>query len=184
MASSTHNTRRRLAGLMRALRRDRSGATAIEFSLLALPFALLSFAILETTVTFAAQQVLTNAADEISREIRTGQLTLKNTTKLQFQDKICSEIKIMVGSTCSGLVWDLEAYTAFKDVPKKIPLSPDGDVDATGFGYDPGEENSIVQLRIFYKWPVLIDVMQSSMANLPDGKTLLYASVTWQNEPF
>jgi len=31
---------------------------------------------------------------------------------------------------------------------------------------------------------VLIDVMQSSMANLPDGTTLLYASVTWQNEPF
>jgi len=184
MVSRTHNTRRRLPGLIRALRRDRSGATAIEFSLLALPFALLSFAILETTVTFAAQQVLTNAADEISREIRTGQLTLTNTTQSQFQTKICDEIKIMVGSTCSGLVWDLEAYDAFTDVPKTIPLTPGGDIDNSGFGYDPGNESSIVQLRIFYKWPVLIDKMQASMANLPSGETLLYASVTWQNEPF
>lgn len=184
MVSRTHNTRRRLHGLIRTLRRDRSGATAIEFSLLALPFALLSFAILETTVTFAAQQVLTNAADQISREIRTGQLTLTNTTKAQFRTKVCDEIKIMVGDACSGLVWDLEAYDDFSDVPKTIPLTPGGDIDNTGFGYDPGDESSIVQLRIFYKWPVLIDKMQASMANLPSGETLLYASVTWQNEPF
>ena len=26
--------------------------------------------------------------------------------------------------------------------------------------------------------------MRKSMANLPDGKTLHFASVTWQNEPY
>lgn len=184
MASGTHITRWRFAGLIRALRRNRSGATAIEFSLLALPFALLSFAILETTVSFAAQQVLSNAVDTISRDIRTGQLTLANTTKEEFRDKICSEISVIVGSACSGLVWDLQAYDTFADVPKTIPRTPDNDIDETGFGYDPGSEKSIVQLRLFYKWPVLTDIMQSTMANLPDGETLLYASVTWQNEPF
>lgn len=184
MASGVKNTRRRWAGLFRALRRDRRGATAIEVSLLVLPFAMLSFAILETTVSFAAQQVLSNAVDQISREVRTGQLTLANTTKQEFRDKICGEISIMVGTTCSGLVWDLKSYNTFADVPKTIPRSPDGDIDATGFTYDPGSESSIVSLRLFYKWPVLIDLMKSSMSNLPDDKTLLYASVTWQNEPF
>ena len=184
MASGVKNTRRRWAGPFRALRRDRRGATAIEFSLLALPFALLAFAILETTISFAAQQVLTNAVDRIARDIRTGQLTLANTTEQQFRDKICGEISVIVGSSCSGLVWDLKSYPTFADVPKSIPRSPDGDIDATGFDYDPGIDSSIVSLRLFYKWPVLTDVMRSSMSNLPDGKTLLYASVTWQNEPF
>ena len=184
MASGDKNTRRRLAGSIRALRRDRRGATAIEFALLALPFALLSFAILETTVSFAAQQVLSNAVDQISRQIRTGQITLTNTTEQEFRTKICDEISIIVGNSCSGLVWDLQAYSTFSDVPKTIPKSPDGDIDATGFGYEPGDESAIVSLRLFYKWPVLTDVMQSSMSNLPDGKTLLFASVTWQNEPF
>lgn len=184
MASRALNTFRRLADTVRSLRRDQSGATAIEFALLALPFAFLSFAILETTVSFTAQQVVSNAVDKISREVRTGQLTLANTTKNQFGQKICDEISVLAGSSCSGLVWDLQSYSSFADVPKEIPHDGNGDIDSTGFKYDPGVENSIVSLRVFYKWPVLIDVMQSSMSNLPDGKTLLYASVTWQNEPF
>lgn len=184
MAFGVKNTLRRWAGPFHAMRRDRSGATAIEFSLLALPFALLSFAILETTVSFAAQQVLSNAVDKISRDVRTGQITLINTTEQEFRDMICGDISIIVGSACSGLVWDLKPYDKFSDVPKTIPRSPDGDIDATGFDYDPGGASSIVSLRLFYKWPVLTDVMQSTMSNLPDGKTLLYASVTWQNEPY
>jgi len=39
-------------------------------------------------------------------------------------------------------------------------------------------------LRVFYKWPVMTDFMASSMANIEGGKTLHFASVTWQNEPF
>lgn len=184
MVSGVQNTRRRRAGPFRAFRRDKRGATAIEFTLLALPFAMLSFAILETTVSFTAQQVVSNAVDQISREVRTGQLTLTNTTQQQFRDKICGEISVIVGSSCSGLVWDLQSYSKFSDVPKSIPLTSNGDIDSSGFKYDPGSESSIVSLRIFYKWPVLIDLMQASTANLPNNKTLLYASVTWQNEPF
>jgi Flp pilus assembly protein TadG len=134
------------------------------------PFVLLSFAILETTVSFTAQQVLSNAADQISREIRTGQLTLSNTTKQEFRDKICSEISVIVGSACSGLLWDLNTYPTFADVPKKIPRSPDGDIDSTNFGYEPGDESAIVSLRIFYRWPALTDVMQPTMANLPERR--------------
>ena len=39
-------------------------------------------------------------------------------------------------------------------------------------------------LRVFYRWPVMTDFMSKSMSNLKGGKTLHFASVTWQNEPF
>ena len=39
-------------------------------------------------------------------------------------------------------------------------------------------------LRVFYKWPVMTDFMRKVMSNLKDGKTLHFATVTWQNEPF
>lgn len=39
-------------------------------------------------------------------------------------------------------------------------------------------------LRVFYKWPVITDFLAKSMANLNGGRTLHFASVTWQNEPF
>ena len=39
-------------------------------------------------------------------------------------------------------------------------------------------------LRVFYRWPVITDFMSKAMSNLKGGKTLHFATVTWQNEPF
>jgi Flp pilus assembly protein TadG len=184
MAKRAHKAGRSILGKLRGLRRDRRGATAIEFGMLALPFALLSFAILETTVSFTAQQVISNATDTLARQIRTGQLTIDNTTAAEFRDKICDEISLIVGTGCPQLEYDLQHYTKFSDVPKTIPLGVDGDIDATGFKYDPGSDGTINNLRIFYRWPVMTNVMEPSMANLPNGKRLLFSTATWQNEPF
>jgi Flp pilus assembly protein TadG len=174
----------RVSGMMAGLRRDKRGATAIEFAFLAIPFAMLAFAILETTISFTAQQVLNNAADKIGRQFRTGQLTLTNTTKSEFRDLVCGEISIIVGSGCPELVYDFQNYTDFEDVPTEIKLNPSGDIDETGFGYNPGDKGTINAVRLFYRWPVMTDLMKSSMSSLPNNKTLLYATVTWQNEEF
>jgi hypothetical protein len=52
------------------------------------------------------------------------------------------------------------------------------------FKVDLGASMTKNMLRVFYKWPVMIDFMAKSMANLNDGNTLHFASITWQNEPF
>ena len=48
----------------------------------------------------------------------------------------------------------------------------------------PGKALTKNMLRVFYKWPVITDFMRKSMSNLKGSKTLHFASVTWQNEPF
>ena len=66
-----------LATLGRCFRRfshDREGSTAIEFTMLAIPFSMLVFAILESCISFAAQEVMANATDDVARQLRTGQL--------------------------------------------------------------------------------------------------------------
>lgn len=145
---------------------------------------MLAFAILESTISFTAQQVLNNAADKIGRQFRTGQLTATTIDESTFRGLVCGEISIIVGGGCTGLVYDFQSYTDFADVPKAIPLKPDGDIDTTGFGYNPGATGTINSIRLFYRWPVMTDLMKSSMSNLPDNKTLLFATVTWQNEAF
>ena len=58
----------KLVGWRRALLRrfvtqpPAKGSTAIEFTLLAIPFSMLVFAVLEGSISFAAQQVMANAA--------------------------------------------------------------------------------------------------------------------------
>jgi Flp pilus assembly protein TadG len=54
------------------LRRDRSGSAAVEFAMIAAPFFLLLFAMIEVAAVFFTGTVLENAVLETARQIRTG----------------------------------------------------------------------------------------------------------------
>lgn len=165
--------------------RDRDGAVAIEFIALALPFSLLLFAILESCISFAGQQMLTNATDNVARQLRTGQIKAADLNEGKLKTAICSQLEVIVAAGCPGLEVDLRQYATFADAAKeRIKFTADGDIDTTGFAVDPGLSLSKNMLRVFYRWPVITDYMRKSMAGLKDGKTLHFATVTWQNEPF
>jgi Flp pilus assembly protein TadG len=165
--------------------RNRKGSTAIEFTALAIPFSLLVFAILESSISFAAQQVMANAADDVARQFRTGQIKANDLDQNQLRDLICQRMEIIVTSGCPGLEVDLREYDTFEQAAQvRVTFDANGDIDTQGFGYTPGSSMSRNMLRVYYRWPVITDFMRKSMANLPDGKTLHFASVTWQNEPF
>ena len=59
--------------LFRAFRRNNRGSAAVEFSLIAVPFFALFFAIVETGIVFFASQVLETATQDSARMIMTGQ---------------------------------------------------------------------------------------------------------------
>lgn len=164
--------------------RDENGATAIEFSILAIPFVMIVFAVLETSLSFTAQEVLSNSVDKVARQIRTGQIDATTTTSTQFRQLICDDIKLLVDDTCPELEFDLKSYASFAAVPKTIPMSSPTTLNTSGFTYSPGGSETINHLRVFYRWPVITDIMKQHLAGLDDGKTLLFSSATWQNEPF
>ncbi|MGD9913979.1 MAG: TadE/TadG family type IV pilus assembly protein [Rhizobiaceae bacterium] len=167
------------------LRRDRSGATAIEFTALAIPFSLLVFAILESCLSFAGQEVMANATDDIARQLRTGQIKAADINEVKLKKMICDRLEIMVATGCPGLSVDLKSYPTFAAAAAvRIKLTADRDIDTTGFSVAPGLSQSKNMLRVFYRWPVITDFMRKSMSNLKGGKTLHFATATWQNEPF
>lgn len=165
--------------------RDREGVAAIEFAALAIPFFLLLFAILETSISFAAQQMMTNATYDIARQFRTGELKPSDMKEDTLHDLLCERMDLLVSAGCPELEVDLRAYDTFEEAAKvRIKYTPGGDIDTTDFRVEPGYSTSKNMLRVFYRWPVMIDMMRKSMSNLPDNKTLLFATATWQNEPF
>lgn len=172
--------------LRRRFRRDERGNVAIEFGALAIPFAMLVFAILESSISFAAQQLMANATDEVARQIRTGNLTAAQLEddKTLLRTMICDRLEIVVSTGCPGLEIDLKKYDTFEAAAaQRIPFK-NNDIDPSGFEIQPGEAMTKNQLRVFYRWPVMTDFLRKSMSNLKDGKTLHFATVTWQNEPF
>lgn len=167
--------------------RNRKGSVAIEFAALALPFSLLLFAILESCISFAGQEMLALSADNVARQLRTGQIRAADVKADPdiIRDKICEQIEIIVADGCLGLEVDLRQFDTFEEAAKiRTKFTADGDIDTTGFKVDPGLSMSKNMLRVFYRWPVMTDFMRKSMSNLKDGKTLHFATVTWQNEPF
>ena len=171
-------------GLIRRFSRERKGSVAIEFSILAMPFIALIFAILESCVSFATQQLIANSADRVSRDVRTGRLKVADLSGTKLHKLICDNILLMAPANCPDLIVDLNNYSTFALVPKKVPLKADGDINQTGFTVNPGGPSTINHLRVYYRWPVMTDFMRSRMSNMPGGKTLLMSSATWRNEPF
>lgn len=177
--------KRRRSFLSRFLR-NRSGSTAIEFTLLSIPFAVLVFAILETCISFAGQQIMSNITDDVARQIRTGQLKAgPGLTEATLKTMICNRLDVIVADGCPGLEVDLREFATFADAAAvRIKLTADKDLDTSEFDVNPGLSMSKNMLRVFYKWPVITDFMSKLVSNLKDGKTLHFATVTWQNEPF
>ena len=175
---------RRAPGPFRRFFRDRKGSTAIEFAALALPFSMLLFAIFETCISIAGQQILANATDDVARQLRTGQIKAADVNETKLKKLICDHLDVIVASGCPGLIVDLRkfdtfalaAQVKFKIVGKKL--------DKTGIAVAPGGSLSKNMLRVFYEWPVMTDLLRLAMSNIDDDKTLLFASATWQNEPF
>lgn len=177
-----------IKGCLGRFARDRDGVAAIEFAMLALPFLLLVFAILETCVSFAAQQVMSNAMDDAARELRTGRSDVA--TQAQLKQAICTNMAPIVSGGCTGLEVDVRSYTTYAAAAadtytvngEKISISSKG--STYDLKFDPGGSETINTMRVFYKWPVITDFMRSYMASVGGDKTLLFSTVTWRNEPY
>ena len=129
------NTRRPRFRLWRKLARSRDGAAAIEFAILAIPYFMIIFAIIETFVAFAAEQLVTNAVNTLGRQLRTGQITYQlgrpdtDMDVLKFRKAFCDEVDIMIQcseteiSTPSKLYIDARTFASFAGSARSGPTA-------------------------------------------------------------
>ena len=158
--------------------RDTSGSTAIEFAKLAIPFAALTFAIIETCISFAGQQVVANATDNVARQLRTGQIKAADLTEAGLRELICSQIEVIVATGCPGLEVDLRSRPTFAQLAAlPMPLKGSGqerEIDTLDIEFEPGLAMSKNMLRVLYPWPVMTDLMRERMSNLKGHNTAAF----------
>jgi len=184
--------------------RSKDGAAAIEFAILAVPYFLIIFAIIETFVAFAAEQLVTNAVNTLGRQLRTGQITyaLNRTTdknQVEFRRAFCAEVNIMIQcseteiSTPSKLYIDARSFTTFGAIPKAIPRKSTADcadIDPTTFKFEPGGPDTINMLRAYYRWQVITDLVRPYITTIrpSDGSLpsdfLIVATTAFRNEKY
>ena len=195
----------RLLRLLPRIARTRDGAAAIEFTLLAIPYFMIVFAIFETFIAFTGEQLVSNAVDTLSRQLRTGQITsglnlASNTTEKQFRQAFCDEISILIAcstsevNTPSKLFLDIRSFNNFSDIPKNFTMSAqaDGsiDLDTSTFQFNPGGPSTINMFRAYYKWQIITDLVRPYISNVKlgtDGSQsyfLIMATTAYKNEAY
>jgi Flp pilus assembly protein TadG len=161
---------------------QRKASTTVEFGLLAAPFVALIFAILQTAILFFASQSLETAAATAARLVLTGQAQTQGWTAAQFKSQVCSVITGLF-SCQSGVYVDVETYSSFAAVGLGIPVS-NGTFQSSSLGYNPGGPGDIVVVRLYYKYPVYVDLFGFSLSTLSGGYNLLAATAVFKNEPY
>jgi Flp pilus assembly protein TadG len=169
---------------LRRLFRSKDGAAAIEFALLAIPYFLIVFAIIETFVAYTAEQLVANAVDTMGRKLRTGNITFQHTTttnnktEAEFRRLFCGEISILIqcseaeitnSTATTNKLWiDARSYTEFSDMPTSVPVTANGDLDMskTAITYSPGGPNTKNMLRVYYKWDIITDLLRPYISNI------------------
>ncbi len=168
-------------GLLRRFVRERKGATVVEFALVALPFFALIFAILETALVFFAGQVLETAVADTGRLVMTGQVQSQGISEAEFKERLCDRVGGMFDCE-AGVQVDVRVLAGFA-APER-PVNEAGELDTSGFAFQPGQGGDIVLVRAVYEWPVVISLLGLNLADMPNGRRLVMATSAFRNEPF
>ncbi len=168
--------------------RDRKGAAAVEFALIAPIFFALAFSILEAGYFFFVSSAVDQAAARAARLIRTGQAqsTTDPINRDAFFDEVC-EVVSLFGDCSERLTVDVSRFATFDELADDLsaPTCRDADDDEVdAIPYDPGGEREIVRVRICYMHKTINPALGLDLAEAPDGSRKLISVTIFRNEPF
>lgn len=176
-------------GISTRLRRDESGAAAVEFAMTAAPFLLFILGIMMTGLHFFTLNSLEHGVENAARQIRTGQAQNGNMTIAQFRQKICTSATAPL--KCDNhLKVHIQQADKWADINAVSCLKNDGTLNAgTGIDTDKvsdhtGGASVAVLVTVCYKWDLPAIVPMIPLGNMQDGARLLQASAAFKSEPF
>jgi Flp pilus assembly protein TadG len=188
--ASMQKPKARLAQLMRdrarAFAGRQDGAAAVEFAMVAMPFMLLTFGILQTALVFFAGQTLQAAAADSGRLIMTGQAQTSSYDAAAFKNQVCARIYGLFNCSSSMTV-DVKNYSSsFSDAATGVNSTPttNGTFDSSKTGYALGGPGCIQVVTLYYQWPVFIPLLGLNTANSGANSRLLQATAVFKNEPY
>jgi Flp pilus assembly protein TadG len=161
--------------------RDRRGNAAVEFALVALPFLILAFGIIEIGCIFWGNYELDNLTTGAARIVRTGQAQSGKLTQAQMVSQICSNA-VVLKNCATKLKISVQTFDNFASVTGPVSRDDDGNLQDS-FPYQSAGPSQVVLVTSFYEWP-LFGPSMALLSNLGSGNYLLQSSAVIETEPF
>ena len=164
------------------LYKNDSGATAVEFAVLILPFSALLFAIIEISIIFFSGTQLTHSMQSAARGVRTGQIACNESA---FKNQVCDGMSGL--ASCGKIRFDVKRSengnfglsTVYgDDAESEEDTQPEDVFVQTG----PGD---IVIVRAQYFHELYLPSSLTFLSNTENGNRRIISSATaFRNEPF
>jgi Flp pilus assembly protein TadG len=162
---------------------DTRGAALIEFAFVVGPLMALMVAILQTSLTYFAQQNLETTAEKSVRQLLTGAAQTNNMSQAQFKTLVCSKLPSFM--KCENVIVDVQVASNFSSANTGVPTltyDSSGNVN-NSWVYQPGIPGQITVARIMYVWDVSKGPLGFDLSTLSVGKRLLISTSVFKTEP-
>ncbi len=158
------------------------GVTAVEFSLVGIPFVLMLIGTIEMALMFTAQSVLQEATFTASRLVRTGQIQNAGGDQSLFRDAVCDFADLLI--PCNRIQFQVQEVPDFGDAEALPPAEFDEDGNLEDQGFDPGGVSDVVMVRVVYNYPIITPMMQPLLTNNGGTTRSMISTIVLQNEPY
>ena len=176
--------RARLRRMIGTVVRAERGTAAVEMALIAAPFFMLLFGIIEIGMIFLISATLENGMDIAARTIRTGQLQSGGSaTASAFKTSICNTFGWFQSDCTSHLSVDVRTYATFAAVTAPQVVQ-NGTFNSAALTFTPGGPQDIVVVRAYYRWPLIAPFFDQALQQLSGGSALLTSTAAFRNEPY
>lgn len=170
-------------------RRDESGATAIEFAFVALPFFMFVIGLLGLGLYFMTSTALEHGVQSAARKVRTGQAENESMTVRAFKDAVCTASAPVID--CAKLSVLVQHATDWSGIsPRSCTDSKGAMVGSTGDSGEmiskySGTADEVVLVTLCYRW----DLARSFKFLKLDGgngtgAAIIQAATAFKNEPY
>ena len=161
---------------------DQSGAAAIEFSLLALPFVFTCVCIIELGLYFGTAFLMESAVVDASRLIKTGQVqqSASGDQEAMFADAMCGVAGIIMN--CDNLQYEVRKLDSFSD-DMEPSYNEDGDLQEPPFEAENITAGCVGLIRVAYRYNFITPLFGNLFGSEGTSRLLL-ATTVFRTEPY
>ena len=160
--------------------RDKNGAVAIEFSLMMIPYLMLTLGIIELSLMYASASMMEGATSSAARLIRTGQVQSASDPVTTFRDQICEQGLIFI--SCNDVSIDVLQMDSFSDFDA-LAAQFDEDGNMVSQGFDAGGSGDRVLVRTAARYSMMTPFIGNLLAG-SNNSILMMSTIVLQTEPY
>ena len=181
--SKNRSMRKKCFGLIK----DKRGASAVEFSLVAPIFLTFMMSTFEVGWFYFVNSIVDAATVNVSRFVRTGQAQNGGFDKDSFfADEVCPRLAFF-GDCNAKITAEVRTFNSFEELAadtSQPTCRNDDPQDISDIPYDPGTDNMIVRVRICALYDTLNPTIGLNLSEDGSGTRRLTTSYVFRNEPY